>query len=492
MRVKALFLSLFLVAGAFLAGAQNRGLEIKLKELDPSVAVGRQWFVFIAIDKYKEWRSLQHPVKDARELKQIVSEKYYTDEIRELYNTDATKTGIIRLFTDLIGKVGGEDSVFIFYAGHGNLDMVSNTGFWIPQDAGADQDTQANWLPNSQIRGYITNLKARHVVVVADSCFSGDLLKITRGAPPKIDNEYLKKAYSRRSKQALTSGASETVPDESEFMLNLKDTLSQNSKPFLDLMSLFNDIKIGVRSTEPLMGDFKDTSYQDEGCFIFFLKNPGTIAGTGGVVVASPGSSSGALEVLMVKPGRLYIDGKLKAEIKDRGIQRIEGLEPKMCDVKVIYGDYSSEQKSVKVEMGETVLLDFQASAAQKQIPAAVRVKLYPDLAQAREAAAKERTVNSRKIEIVVFASEAGGGIDPAFTPYFSEDSLAGTLSTEAICATVTGKADLESLKRDFGIDHFPAIIAFNSQMSKIKEFYQVDSADTKTKLIRIVKTVWE
>ena len=144
MRVKALFLSLFLVAGAFLAGAQNRGLEIKLKELDPSVAVGRQWFVFIAIDKYKEWRSLQHPVKDARELKQIVSEKYYTDEIRELYNTDATKTGIIRLFTDLIGKVGGEDSVFIFYAGHGNLDMVSNTGFWIPQDAGADQDTQAN------------------------------------------------------------------------------------------------------------------------------------------------------------------------------------------------------------------------------------------------------------------------------------------------------------------------------------------------------------
>lgn len=125
------------------------------------------------------------------------------------------------------------------------------------------------------------------------------------------------------------------------------------------------------------------------------------------------------------------------------------------------------------------------AKAAVPKLP------LFVSLAKAKEAAAQERA-KSRKIEIVVFASETASGYDPVFSAYIHDEAVAGILTAEAVCVYVSGKEDLESLRRDFGISSFPAIVAFNSQMSKIKEFYQPDSADTKTRLIKIVKSVWE
>src|SRR5208283_4434216 len=208
---KARFLVFCLLLGCIsnLASAQDRGLLVTAAQIDPTLPPGRQWFVFIAIDKYSEWPGLSNPVRDAKELKRIILDRYYVDEVRELYDKDATKAGMIKLFVELMSKVQSDDSFFLFYAGHGQLDPISNTGFWIPQDGGSDQGVQNNWLPNAQIRGYLTNLKARHIALVSDACFSGDILNLNRGALPPITNDYYKKAYGRRSRQAMTSGASE-------------------------------------------------------------------------------------------------------------------------------------------------------------------------------------------------------------------------------------------------------------------------------------------
>src|SRR5208337_2740095 len=116
------------------------------------------------------------------------------------------------------------------------------------------------------------------------------------------------------------------------------------------------EIRVGVRSTEPLMGDFKDTSYQQDGCFLFFHKE----ARASEAPKVATAEGSGNIEVLVTRPGSVYVDGKLKGVITDKGLLKIEGLEPKMCDVKVIYSDLSTEQKPIKVEKGETVLLEFR------------------------------------------------------------------------------------------------------------------------------------
>jgi len=50
------------------------------------------------------------------------------------------------------------------------------TGFWIPSDGGKDIMSQDRWIGNTQIRNFMTLIKARSLVLISDSCFSGDLL----------------------------------------------------------------------------------------------------------------------------------------------------------------------------------------------------------------------------------------------------------------------------------------------------------------------------
>jgi hypothetical protein len=150
-----------------------------------------------------------------------------------LYDEQATKAGIIKLFKELPGRLEVKDSVLIFYAGHGHLDSASKNGFWIPVDGGLDENVQERWIPNSIIRGLISQIKAKHILLISDSCFSGDLLEAWREKAPTITPEYFKKAYKRRSRQVLTSGASERVPDDSEFSTQLKLALEENDKPYL-------------------------------------------------------------------------------------------------------------------------------------------------------------------------------------------------------------------------------------------------------------------
>ena len=253
--------------------AQSRGLEVVAKALGGEHAViGKQYAVFIAIDAYKEWMPLKNPVKDAKEIRDILTSRYYIDQVLELYDGDATKSGVLRLFDTLIKTVKPEDSVLIYYAGHGQLDDTE-TGFWIPVDAGTDQFEQKNWIPNIQVRNNIGKMQARHIVLLSDSCFSGDILNPTRGATPTIDASYFSNAWTRVSRQVLTSGASESVPDQSEFSQQLKLALRGNTQPYLDPLMIYSQIRLGMTRTTPLFGDLKDSGHQDGASFLLFLKN---------------------------------------------------------------------------------------------------------------------------------------------------------------------------------------------------------------------------
>jgi len=249
-------------------------LQNKIRELDPYATVGKQYAVFIAINEYEYWTPLKNPVKDAKEIKQILTEKYYVDEVIELYDSDANRTGIYRLFERLIAEVKQEDSVMIFYAGHGHLDTkLTNKGFWIPTDGGTDEIDQDRWIPNDNLRGMIDKINSKHILLVSDSCFSGDLLDNKRGMVDPNSNEYFKKAYQKVSRQILTSGASETVSDNSDFAKALKTYLKFNNKPIIDPLNIFDNIRIdAARTSSPMFGYLPGTSHQEGGSFLLFLK----------------------------------------------------------------------------------------------------------------------------------------------------------------------------------------------------------------------------
>ena len=265
-------LALGLLTGSLALGAQDRGFRAAVTAAaGDGAAIGKQWAVFIAIDRYQEWGPLSNPVKDAKEIRDILRENYFIDEVVELYDTDATAANIRRLFADLGKRTAANDSVFVFYAGHGQTDTITKTGSWIPVDGGRDQMAQANWLPNIQVRNMLAALPAKHVFLIADACFSGDILDTSRGASPEISNEYYRRAYSRVSRQVMTSGASETVPDASEFALRLKSSLRRAEDLCIDPEYLFANVR-EVKSTQPLLGVIRGSEHQTGGSFLFFRR----------------------------------------------------------------------------------------------------------------------------------------------------------------------------------------------------------------------------
>lgn len=249
----------------------NSGVNIKKRHISRQIEIGRQYLLIIAIDKYKYWKPLLHPVNDAKEIRDILVTRYYIDNVIELYDEEATKVNIIKVFERLQNELDTDDSLLIFFAGHGHLDKVTNSGFWIPVNAGTDRYEQLNWLPNTLIRGLISGFKASHICLISDSCFSGDILDIKRSGTPELTKEYFRKSFSRTSRQVITSGADEIVPDASEFAMQLKMVLRKNKMAYLDPFFIFNEIRLGVKSTMPLIGSLSNTGHQEGALFILFL-----------------------------------------------------------------------------------------------------------------------------------------------------------------------------------------------------------------------------
>ncbi len=287
---------LLVLAGRSFAD-ETRGVSTYAEGLGPNLKVGKQYLMVIGINEYQYWLPLHSPVKDVREIRDILVSRYYIDKVFELYDHEATKANIIKLFVKLQEKVQIHDSVLIVYSGHGHLDENSNTGFWIPVNAGTDIYEQHNWLPHTQLKGLISNIKASHVCVISDSCFAGDLIYNTRSIPANIDAEYFKRSYSRVSRQVLTSGATEAVPDESEFAKQLKSILRRNQDRYLDALMLYNEVRLGVESSIPLLGALGGTGHQEGASFLLFLREEAQEEPTPfGPIHLQPGPSPAAVE----------------------------------------------------------------------------------------------------------------------------------------------------------------------------------------------------
>ena len=72
----------------------------------------------------------------------------YTSEIGTGTRKRAYESGMA-----LERRVGKNDNVLIYYAGHGYLDSETDEGFWLPVDA--DPQDESNWLLTDRVRSKI-------------------------------------------------------------------------------------------------------------------------------------------------------------------------------------------------------------------------------------------------------------------------------------------------------------------------------------------------
>lgn len=281
---KFIYLSLLVVM--FLSvpyyGKAERGIAVRPVSPSGDLVSGDQWLFVIGIDTYRKWPRLNTAVNDARSVKDVLLSRYYFDKknLIELYNEQATRKNILKQLVYLAKNVRKDDSLMIFYAGHGHLDPITKEGSWIPVESGIE-DVSAR-ISNHDIKKYLSvdAIKASHILLVSDSCFSGDFFRGARGKLPAVTNKVIKLAYKLTSRQAITSGGLEPVSDagfgnNSVFSHFFVKTLKENQKPFLIPSDLFADIKAGVVENAeqfPRYGTLKDTGGQQGGELIFFLK----------------------------------------------------------------------------------------------------------------------------------------------------------------------------------------------------------------------------
>ncbi len=267
--VKALvtFTALMLVA-FILQTADARIVDIADRKMD----TGRYFALVIGIDSYRNLPKLKTARDDASDIAAILREKYGFNTTVLL---DATRARIIRTLDRFRATLQENDNFLIYYAGHGVLDAETDTGFWLPADAEADNE--AEWIDVNTITRNAKAMASRHVMIVADSCYSGTL---TRAAPAKLQTardqtDWLLRMNEKRSRTAMTSGGLEPVLDggggkNSVFARAFIDALREN-RDIIAGHHLFRRLRVYVTENSDQTPEYADIrkAGHDGGDFIF-------------------------------------------------------------------------------------------------------------------------------------------------------------------------------------------------------------------------------
>jgi hypothetical protein len=218
--------------------------------VDTELAAAKYYALLISVQDYDngEISKLDFAISDARGLGDILVSRYTFDRENVITLTNPDRRTIYKILQSLRSKLTERDNLLIFYAGHGYWQEDMRQGFWLPRDASGINDP-SDWIPNSTVRDYIKAIKARHILLVADSCFSGGIFK-TREAfyKQKISME---KIYELPSRKAITSGSMKTVPDRSVFLEYLIKRLKDNKEPYMDTQKLFASLREAVINNSP-------------------------------------------------------------------------------------------------------------------------------------------------------------------------------------------------------------------------------------------------
>ena len=259
---------------------RDRDITAMPKVAQGSVAIGGDyWALIIGIDQYQQPNvpKLQSAVKDAQAVREVLVQRYgfARDKIIEIINGQGTREGIENALYELRKKAGKDDSVFIYYAGHGQIDQEDQIGYWVPVEGKAQ--SPGTFISNARIRDEIARMKARHVYLVADSCFAGTLFAAGRALPP-LNDKFFQRLYANKSRWGLTSGQNEPVTDQgkeghSMFAYFFLKLLKENEDPYLVPSHIYDQIAplIGRNTDQQPRSEPLQNAGDEGGPFVFRL-----------------------------------------------------------------------------------------------------------------------------------------------------------------------------------------------------------------------------
>jgi formylglycine-generating enzyme required for sulfatase activity len=239
--------------------------ETSKKALQPK---GKNYLFVVGIDDYKHHNPLNNAVSDAKSLKKLLTEQYDFDagNVVELFNADATQKSIMQKLRSY-EALTPDDNLLFFYSGHGYY--RGGLGYLVPVDAEDEED----FILNSSLRDRLSLIKAKHIALIFDACFSGSFV---------LSKDVLGERLAHKpSRWALAAGNIELV----------SDGIAGRNSPFttamLDVLTEFEDDEIGIQrlfietrdktilrgATQTPIGGSMKMEGNEGGEFVFHRKN---------------------------------------------------------------------------------------------------------------------------------------------------------------------------------------------------------------------------
>ena len=159
--------------------------EIIIKLLAPEKEISMYVFA-VGINKYKNPAlNLNYAEPDAKGVVDFFrlngKELFKKVEIRDIYNEQATKEGILAKLKEL-QNTNPQDAVLIYLAGHG--ENINEKWYFIPHELTypeREEDVKTKAISSDELSDAIKNISAQKVLVVIDACKSGAVLLAFRG-----------------------------------------------------------------------------------------------------------------------------------------------------------------------------------------------------------------------------------------------------------------------------------------------------------------------
>ena len=154
------------------------------------VHFGTYHALIIGNNRYRHLKKLRTAESDARSVASLLRADYGFRVTRLI---DATRGDILEALANMRARLKADDNLLIYYAGHGVVDDITEQGYWLPVDA--EDRVPTNWISNTDLTNMLRGMSARHVMVLADSCYSGTLV---RAASARIATAGDKVAWVKR------------------------------------------------------------------------------------------------------------------------------------------------------------------------------------------------------------------------------------------------------------------------------------------------------
>jgi len=186
----------------------------------PARLYHNSYALLIGVNQYPKLpkdKWLQYSVNDVTSLRKLLITSYgfRKENVKILVDAKATRAGIEQALADLADSdtIKTDDRVLIYFSGHGQTvkTLGGEMGFLLPYDASVKLSDMTNagpfmktCLPMSRVWEYLQPCPAKHVLILADVCYSG-LLAQSRGLED-INNASVQVLAKTPARQVMTAG----------------------------------------------------------------------------------------------------------------------------------------------------------------------------------------------------------------------------------------------------------------------------------------------